>query len=149
SREPILLPGENNFAPPLMPNTATAPSEGMIINAADVTNALGVTTGTVTISAADALKAVGLMDYRGDLIGLPASTNIRILARSLIGFSVEVKQGSGEIKLRFITGVIRETDPFNNDDILTLSLNKPWETVSTETNSELAALFTNTFIPNQ
>src|SRR5262249_54475291 len=50
---------------------------------------------------------------------------------------------------RFVTAVLSETAPGSSTDELTLLLNKPWETVSTETDPLAAAVFTNTAIPNQ
>jgi hypothetical protein len=146
SREPIMLPGENNFAPALMPNA------GMIIQASDVTSSLGITTGTITIDALQAVEAAGLMDFRGDLIGLPPDTTLQNLAAHIIGMSVQVTQGTGTNKVRFVTGVLDETTPAGlpaGDYYLTLALNKSWETVSTDPDPAAAALFTNTDIPNQ
>src|SRR5262249_5807885 len=59
SREPILLPGETNFAP--FPNAGTVRGvvaqltpAALIGEAADITDANGLTTGTITIKASDA-----------------------------------------------------------------------------------------------
>jgi hypothetical protein len=143
SREPQLLPGETNFPPPLHPNP------GIVSQASDITDAFGVTTGTVTITAAQALEAVGLTDSLGDLIGLPLGTDQSNLAQNIVGMSVQMSDGVGKNKVRFVTSVLSESDPGQLDDMLTLSLNKPWQTVSTETDPAAAAVFTNTDIPDQ
>ena len=143
SREPQLLPGETNFPPPLHPNP------GVVAQASDITNAFGITTGTVTINAAQALEAVGLTDSFGDLIGLPIGTDQTNLAQNIIGMSVQMSHGVGKNKVRFVTSVLSESDPGQLDNMLTLSLNKAWETVSTEQDPKAQAVFTNTNIPDQ
>jgi RTX calcium-binding nonapeptide repeat (4 copies) len=73
------------------------------------------------------------------------------LASQLINLSVQVTDGVGKNKVRFITGVLNQVpnpaDP--TDTLITLALNKPWEIVSTDPDQNVAALFTNIDIPTQ
>jgi hypothetical protein len=70
------------------------------------------------------------------------------LANQLIDLSVQVTDGVGKNKVRFITGVLNQVLS-GGDNLITLALNKPWEIVSTDPDQNVASLFTNIEIPTQ